>query len=151
MAFAKWIVCLLKKMLSTVCLTKNAGGVQSIAAAAVGFFNLQQQHLAPATLRDGSKMPGINSVCRDQVNHECWCCPLLLQQRWGLGWGTAGAACCTRSYLGGECCKANERCNYERLLQLGCLLHLQFTSCEELPGLAVSLCFCLVPRLFASG
>lgn len=30
-----------------VCLLKNAGRLQSIAAAAVGFFHLRRQHLAP--------------------------------------------------------------------------------------------------------
>lgn len=35
-----------------VCLLKNAGG----------FFGLHQQSAAPATLGDGSKMPGVSSV-----------------------------------------------------------------------------------------
>ena len=68
-----------------VCLLKNAGDLQSIAVVALVFFH--RWHLAPATLRDSSKMPGISSVRGDQANHERWCCPPLLIAEMGSGLG----------------------------------------------------------------
>lgn len=56
-------------------------------------------HLHPKTpgtsdLRDCSKIPGINSVCRDCANHECWCCPFLPLAELESGWAGAQPVPC---------------------------------------------------------
>lgn len=67
-----------------VCLLKNAGGLLSPSSKTPG----------TSDLRDCSKIPGINSVCRDCANHECWCCPFLPLAELGSGWAGAQPVPC---------------------------------------------------------
>lgn len=66
--------------------------MQTVAAAAVGFCFLTQQHFALVALRDTSEIPGVSSVCGKQASHNCWCSLFLLIAEMGSGLGQS--QCC---------------------------------------------------------